>query len=112
MDKREKVVKIILWGSIALDIFFYVCFFIGFALGMASVEFGFFMVGFAFKYGLIICIISFLLKLYVLILNFGRDTEAKRKLFSIASSSAVRLLIISGVIGGIYYIGNIMSCVG
>ena len=39
--KREKLIKFILRGSIALDIFIYMCFFIGFAIGLGGAEIGF-----------------------------------------------------------------------
>jgi len=79
MDKSEKLIKYILWGSIALDITLCVCFVIGFSLGLGSVEIGFFMVGLVFRYGLTIAIISILLKFAVIALSFQRDTNIKRK---------------------------------
>ena len=113
MDKSEKLIKYILGGSIALDITLCVCFVIGFSLGLGSVEIGFFMVGLVFRYGLTIAIISILLKFAVIALSFQRDTNIKRKsLLSIAFLSLVRLLIIGGVIWGIYFIGKVMTAVG
>ena len=112
MDKSEKLIKYILWGSIALDITLCVCFVIGFSLGLGSVEIGFFMVGLVFRYGLTIAIISILLKFAVITLSFRRDTNIKRKSLSIAFLSLVRLLIIGGVIWGIYFIGKVMTVVG
>ena len=100
--------KILLRLSIISDIFIYVCFFIGFALGIVGVEIGFYMIGFIFRYGLIIFIAGILLKLVVIILSFSRNKHT----FSIALSSMLRLLIIGGLIAGIYYIGKIMSAVG
>lgn len=100
--------KILLQLSIILDIFIYVCFFIGFALGIVGVEIGFYMIGFIFRYGLIIFIAGILLKLVVIISSFSRNKHT----FSIALSSMRNLLIIGGLIAGIYYIGKIMSAVG
>ena len=105
MDKREQLIKYTLWGSIALDIILCACFVIGFSLGLGSVEIGFLMVGLVFRYGLTIVIISILLK-------FQRDTNIKRKSLSIAFLALVRLLIIGGVIWGIYFIGKVMTAVG
>lgn len=98
MDKNKKLIKYILWSSIALAITLCACFIIGFSLGLGSVEIGFFMVGLVFRYGLIIVIISILLKFVVIALSFQRDTNIKRKSLSIAFLSLVRLLIIGGVI--------------
>ena len=112
MDKSEKLIKYTLWGSIALDIILCMCFVIGFSLGLGSVEIGFFMVGLVFRYGLTIVIISILLKLTVIALSFQRDTNIKRKSLSIAFLALVRLLIIGGVIWGIYFIGKVMTAVG
>ena len=112
MDKREQLIKYTLWGSIALDIILCACFVIGFSLGLGSVEIGFFMVGLVFRYGLTIVIISILLKLTVIALSFQRDTNIKRKSLSIAFLALVRLLIIGGVIWGIYFIGKVMTAVG
>ena len=112
MDKREQLIKYTLWGSIALDIILCACFVIGFSLGLGSVETGFFMVGLVFRYGLTIAIISILLKFAVIALSFQRDTNIKTKLWSIAFLSLVRLLIIGGVIWGIYFIGKVMTAVG
>ena len=112
MDKSEQLIKYTLWGSIALDITLCVCFVIGFSLGLGSVEIGFFMVGLVFRYGLAIAIISILLKFAVIALSFQRDTNIKRKSWSIAFLSLVRLLIIGGVIWGIYFIGKAMTAVG
>ena len=50
INDREKLMRILLWGSVALDIFLVLCFVIGFALGMGSSEIGFFMIGIIFKY--------------------------------------------------------------
>ncbi len=112
MDKREQLIKYTLWGSIALDIILCACFVIGFSLGLGSVEIGFFMVGLVFRYGLTIVLISILLKLTVIALSFQRDTNIKRKSLSIAFLALVRLLIIGGVIWGIYFIGKVMTAVG
>ena len=109
---REKLIKFILRGSIALDIFIYICFFIGFAMGLGGAEIGFLMIGIVFRYGLIIAIISIVLKLIIVILNFTENTDTKVRSLAIALSSMFLLLIINGVIWGIYYIGKVMSAVG
>ena len=77
ISDREKLIKILLWGSVALDIFLVLCFVIGFALGMGSSEIGFFMIGIIFRYGLILFIISIILKFVAFILSFRRDTKEK-----------------------------------
>lgn len=112
MDKREKTGKLLLTLSIGTDIFFYVCFFVGFALGLVGTEAGFYMLAIAFKYGWIICTGSILLKLAVIIINFSRDTSVKRKQLNIALLSMRTLLVMGGMIGFVYYIGKVMSSVG
>ena len=112
MDNKEKIGKILLIVSIAIDIFFYICFFIGIAIGIGSGEIGFTMLGIVFKYGLAMCIISSLLKISVAILSFHRDTKTKRILLHFTFFSAKYLLFIGSFIGFIYYIGKVMSSVG
>lgn len=111
-DIKERILKKILWGSITADIVLLMCFIIGISLGIGSVEFGFLILGFVFRHGFTIAITSFLLKLGVLVLSFGRDTDEKKKLFSIALSSMSKLLIIGGLVWGIYFIGKVMTAVG
>ena len=112
INDREKLMRILLWGSVALDIFLVLCFVIGFALGMGSSEIGFFMIGIIFKYGLILFIISIILKFIAFILSLRRDTKEKRKYFFITLFSLFRLLFIGALVYGIYYIGKIMTAVG
>lgn len=80
INDREKLMRILLWGSVALDIFLVLCFVIGFALGMGSSEIGFFMIGIIFKYGLILFIISIILKFVAFILSLRRDTKEKKEI--------------------------------
>ena len=101
MNKNEKLIKFALWGSVALDIFMYVCFVVGFAAGIGGAQIGFLMIGIVFRYGRIIAITS-----------IARDTNSKQGAFSVALSSLLLLLIIGGVMWGIYYIGKVMSTVG
>ena len=105
INDREKLMRILLWGSVALDIFLVLCFVIGFALGMGSSEIGFFMIGILF-------IISIILKFVAFILSLRRDTKEKRKYFFITLFSLFRLLFIGALVYGIYYIGKIMTAVG
>lgn len=112
MNKNEKLIKFALWGSVALDIFMYVCFVVGFAAGIGGAQIGFLMIGIVFRYGRIIAITSIALKLIVIIFSFARDTNLKQRAFSVALSSLLLLLIIGGVMWGIYYIGKVMSTVG
>ena len=112
MNKNEKLIKFALWGSVALDIFMYVCFLVGFAAGIGGAQIGFLMIGIVFRYGRIIAITSIALKLIVIIFSFARDTNSKQGAFSVALSSLLLLLIIGGVMWGIYYIGKVMSTVG
>ena len=112
INDREKLMRILLCGSVALDIFLVLCFVIGFALGMGSSEIGFFMIGIIFRYGLILFIISIILKFVAFILSLRRDTKEKRKYFFITLFSLFRLLFIGALVYGIYYIGKIMTAVG
>ena len=50
MNKNEKLIKFALWGSVALDIFMYVCFVVGFAAGIGGAQIGFLMIGIVFRY--------------------------------------------------------------
>ncbi len=104
--------KIILGTSIALDLFLYICFFIGFALALGGAKAGYWMIGIAFRCGPALSIISVLLKLIVIILTFAKDTAAKKDLYALSISSLLTLLTIGGIIAGIYYIGKVMSAVG
>ena len=63
MNKRRNVMKIILGTSIALDLFLYICFFIGFALALGGAKAGYWMIGIGFRCGPALSIISILLKL-------------------------------------------------
>lgn len=112
INNREKLMKILLWGSIALDMLLLLCFVVGFSLGMGSSIIGFFMLGIVFRYGICLFIISVVFKFIALVLSFPRDTKDKKKYFYIALSSLFRLLFICALIYGIYYIGKVMTAVG
>lgn len=75
---------------------------------MGSVKIGFYMISFVFICGLPIATVGVILKLTVLVLTFRKD----KKLFLKTLSSLAGLLITVGIIGGIYYIGRVMSSVG
>ena len=72
IDEREKLAKLILRGSIVLDIFIYAGFFFGFVFGIAGAEIGFWLLGFVFRYG--VHISSVVLKIVVIILSYKKDT--------------------------------------
>jgi len=112
INDREKLMKILLWGSIVLDIFLLLCFVIGFAFGMGNYKIGFFMLGIIFRFGLIIFIISAVCKFCTFILSFNRDTKEKKKYFSLSLFSLFRLLFVGALVYGIYYIGKVMTAVG
>lgn len=112
INDREKLMKILLWGSIALDIFLLLCFVIGFAFGLGNYKIGFFMLGIIFRFGLIIFIISAACKFCTFILSFNRDTKEKKKYFSLSLFSLFRLLFVGALVYGIYYIGKVMTAVG
>ena len=112
INDREKLMKILLWGSIVLDIFLLLCFVIGFAFGMGRYNIGFFMLGIVFRFGLIIFIISLVCKFSTLILSFNRDTKEKKKYFFLSLLSLFRLLFVGALVYGIYYIGKVMTAVG
>ena len=112
ISDREKLMKILLWSSIVLDIFLLLCFIIGFSLGMGSSIIGFFMVGMVFRYGLIIYVISIIFKFIVFILVFIGDVKEKKKIILFAMNSLIRQLFVGALIYGIYYIGKVMTYVG
>lgn len=112
ISDREKLMKILLWSSIALDIFLLLCFIIGFSLGMGSSIIGFFMVGMVFRYGLIIYVISIIFKFIVFILVFIGDVKEKKKIILFAMNSLIRQLFVGALIYGMYYIGKVMTYVG
>lgn len=112
INDKEKLIKTLLWISIALDIFLIFGFVIGFSLGLGSSHIGFFILGFIFRYGLFLFMISVVFKFMALILSFPKDTKEKKKYFSIALNSLFRLLFIGALIYGIYYIGKVMTAVG
>ncbi len=112
MEKREKITIILFASSIALDLFFYVCFFGGIALGINSIELGFTMLSIAFRYGAAICITSFLLKFAVLYLTFRKKSSLTKKLFFITCQSAIFLAFLGGLAWFIYYLGKVMTSVG
>ena len=96
------------WVSRGLDTFLILTFVIGVSLGMGSVKIGFYMISFVFICGLPIATVGVILKLTVLASTFRKD----KKLFLKTLSSLAGLLITVGIIGGIYYIGRVMSSVG
>ena len=96
------------WVSRGLDTFLILTFVIGVSLGMGSVKIGFYMISFVFICGLPIATVGVILKLTVLASTFRKD----KKVFLKTLSSLAGLLITVGIIGGIYYIGKVMSSVG
>ena len=108
MDNKIQMIKWLVRISIGIDIFLAICFVIGFVLASMKVGIGLFL------WGIIVFIlaISFILKIFAMILCMPFDTLEKRKYLYLAGSSFIRLLFISGFIYGIYYIGKVMTEVG
>ena len=112
MNTKENYIKLSLWASIAIDIILVICFVLGFALGLCSVEFGFLMVGYIFRFGAYIVTTSIIMKILAILLCIPLDTNDKRGYFTVALSALFRLVIVSGLVYGIYYIGKVMTEVG
>ena len=74
MNTKENYIKLSLWASIAIDIILVICFVLGFALGLCSVEFGFLMVGFIFRFGAYIVTTSIIMKILAILLCIPLDT--------------------------------------
>ena len=98
--------------SIGIDIFLVICFVIGFVLTSMKVGIGLFLWGVIVFCGVYILVISFILKIFTMILCIPFDTLEKRKYLYLAGSSFIRLLFISGFVYGIYYIVEVMTAVG
>lgn len=111
-DNGEIIGKIAIAISVAIDLFFLVCFVVGFSLGLNSNDTGFMMLSIVFRYGPATGIASLVLKLIVIALSFRRETAVKRKLFFASLFSMKILLCTGGFLGAFYYLGKIMSTVG
>lgn len=112
MDNKIQMIKWLVRISIGIDIFLAICFVIGFVLASMKVGIGLFLWGIIVFCGVYILAISFILKIFAMILCMPFDTLEKRKYLYLAGSSFFRLLFISGFIYGIYYIGKVMTEVG
>ena len=112
MNTNEKYIKLSLWTSITVDISLVIAFVIGFTLGLCSVQFGFFLVGFIFRFGVYFVATSIILKIITIVLCIPLDTTNKRGYFAMAVSASIYLLMICAVVYGIYYIGKVMTAVG
>ena len=112
MDNQIQMIKWSVRISIGIDIFLVICFVIGFVLASMKVGIGLFLWGIIVFCGVYILAISFILKIFAMILCMPFDTLEKRKYLYLAGSSFIRLLFISGFIYGIYYIGKVMTEVG
>ena len=104
--------KLLLGLSIFLDVFLYVCFFGGMAILRGGSDMGGYMLSVAFLGGAFIGGLSALLKLAVIVSGFRKGRERNQKLLIIAASSLACLSVIGAFMGGIYYIGKVMSTVG
>ena len=104
--------KLLLGLSIFLDVFLYVCFFCGMAILIGGSDMGGYMLSVAFLGGAFIGGLSALLKLAVIVSGVCKGREQNQELLIIAASSLACLSVIGAFMGGIYYIGKVMSTVG